>query len=310
MMKRGTVSLDEKLKFSQNFAMTHCDWIAVKEYMHGKNPLVVSNFNGKDVYQSDLKNCSVREIKAIMRWREAEVSQRRRLVFHCVGKPLPDMFQRCIHRLSHDAQDAIREKLAKVRRHGSTALDLQEAARIIVENGGGYSAAVELKYDMEEPDHLKTMPTPSQAAEMQRTNMMRDMRDGNIDAQDMLNSMFSATGSRRGRSVTEGRSKLDTPGYKALVTPRENVDLYNARYLGDDAESLYSSLASRPSGLEHLEVESLSSQKVQHAAARAHTKLDSGMPYVNVFKNTNVATDKALIDRVPKRQAPRRPTRR
>ena len=298
---KGTISVEDKLKFSQTFARTHCDWIAVKEHFHSKDPVVVSNYNGRNIRQSDLKGYSAREIQAIMRWRSAEVIQRKRMVFHCVGKPLPDMYQRCIHRLPHDAQDIIAEKLGQVRRHGSTALDLQEAARIIVENGGGYSAAVELKYDMDEPDHLQSAPTPSQAVEIQRTTMMRDMREGIIDGQEVLDAMYSTIGSRRGMSVTGGLSKLDTPGYKALVTPRENVDLYKARYLGNDAESLYSSVASRPSGAEHVEERSVASYKVQDAAERAHTKIEGGMPYVNVFKHTAMATDKALINRAPKR---------
>jgi len=297
-VKNGTVTIEEKLKFARTFAKTNTDWMAVKEHLHGKNPVVVSNYNGRTIYQSDLKRCNVREIEAIMRWRQGEVHRRKRLVFYCVGKPLPDMYQRCIHRLPHDAQDVIREKLAQIRRHGSTALDLQEAARIVVENGGGYSAAVELKYEMEEPDHLLTMPTLSQAAEMERAHMMKGMREGVIEVEEMLESLYSATGSKR-VSAMAARSKAETPGYLALVTPRENVDLYKARYIGDDSESLYSSLASRPpDAVDRL---SLASGKVEEAAHRAHAKVESGMPYINIFKNTIVATDKAVINRAPRR---------
>jgi hypothetical protein len=46
------------------------------------------------------------------------------------------------------------------------ALDLRAAAMIIIENGGGYSAAVELKIDMEEPVDCYSKPTPSQVGSL------------------------------------------------------------------------------------------------------------------------------------------------
>ena len=54
------------------------------------------------------------------RWWQIELKKRESIIFWCVGRPLPDGYQRCIKRLPIDKQEIIREKLTKVERHGST----------------------------------------------------------------------------------------------------------------------------------------------------------------------------------------------
>ena len=49
---------------------------------------------------------------------------------------------------------------------------------------------------------------------------------------------YLTTGSTRAMSVTGGRSKLETPAINALLTPMSTVDLYHARFMGDDTSSL------------------------------------------------------------------------
>jgi len=237
MLSSKGITVADKIAYCNFFAAEHQDWIEVKDKLHSEDPVVVSNYNGQTIHRSDMKRLDVKEINAVMRWRQGELRQRRKLVFRCVGKALPDAYQRCIHRLRHEVQDVIQQKLNQVRKSGSTTLDLKAAAMIIVENGGGYSAAQELNVEMEEPEDLKGVPTPSQLVEMQRTSVMKHFREGKLDAEDVMSTYdMSAfhTGSSRGFSVHDGKSKLDTPAIYSLLKPRSQVDLYQARFLGDE----------------------------------------------------------------------------
>ena len=77
ILNKKSVTLEDKIAFSQMFAASHTDWIDVKEYYHGVDPIVVSNYNGRTVHRSDMKRLSKHEIEAVMRWRLGELRQRR-----------------------------------------------------------------------------------------------------------------------------------------------------------------------------------------------------------------------------------------
>jgi len=230
ILDNKSMSRADKTAFANYIAGAHQDWIDVKEHLRKDDPVVVTNFNGKTIRRSNMKNLDVPTIEAVMRWRQGELRKRRMMRYWCVGKPLPDAFQRCIQRLRHEDQDTIRTKLSQVRKSGSTTLDLKAASRVIVENGGGYSAALELNYEIDDPDDLHGGPTPSQQVEIQRTNMMKHFREGKVEAEDVLFNYNTTmnTGSSRGRSVG-GRTPHD-----AIAKPISQVDLYKARYFGDD----------------------------------------------------------------------------
>lgn len=234
ILDKKSMSLEDKISYSKYIAAAHQDWIDVKEILLKDDPVVVTNYNGKTIHRSGMKRLDVPTIEAVMRWRQGELRRRRMIRYWCVGNPLPDKFQRCIQRLRHEDQDIIQKKLNRVRKSGSTTLDLKAASRVIVENGGGYSAALELNYEIDEPEDLHGQPTPSQQVEIQRTNMMKQFREGKVDAEDV---MFLNTGSSRGRSVA-GRTPHDT-----IANPISTVDLYKARYLGDDEFSRSQSIS-------------------------------------------------------------------
>ena len=301
MLKNKSMTVKQKLDFSRRFANTHTDWEDVKTFLQGTNPLVCESFKGNPVYQTDLKRMSASEIKEVMMWRAVELKRHESKVFVCVGRHLPIHYQRCIKRLPHHVQNEIEKKLLKVQSHGSTALDLRAAAMCIINNGGGYSAAKELKIEMEEPVESDPVPTPSQMVEIRRTQMMKEFREGTIDVQDMMHRDFNlTTGSTRARSVTGGRSKLDTPAKDALITPKYTVDLYNARYLGDDNESMMGSEFARP-----VDTKSVVSSKLESAGRsiakkggveNRSSRIVQRQPVKN-FELTRVEIFKQLLER-------------
>ena len=50
--------------------------------------------------------------------------------------------------------------------------------------GGLQPVGLTRKVEMEEPEDLKGVPTPSQLVEMQRTSVMKHFREGKLDAED------------------------------------------------------------------------------------------------------------------------------
>ena len=268
MLDNKSMSLHDKISYSKYIAASHQDWIDVKELFLKDDPVVVTNYNGKTIHRSGMKRLDVHTIKAVMRWRQGELRRRRMIRYWCVGNPLPDKYQRCIQRLRHEDQDRIQKKLSQVRKSGSTTLDLKAASRVIVENGGGYSAALELNYEMDEPEDVCGQPTPSQHVEIQRTNMMKQFREGKVDAED---GMFLNTGSSRGRLSVAGRSPRDT-----IANPISTVDLYKARYLGDDFSEF-----SRSQSTSAIDVHS---SKPEDSRSVVSSKVESRM--LDVFGNS------------------------